>query len=148
MRVRVRFAEGQVSTADASKQLQTGHGANSASLSECTGLKKLNEAEQSRMKLHNFRMAIYLHVDDSLVLGCGAGATLGLLTMDISENMEAAGFRVPERRRGADVQKVVGFQLGMDTGIFSFPPNRHICVRLYWMMRMSGVWTKTFSVLC
>ena len=90
-------------------------------------VKILNEAaeEQSRVELSSFQMAVYLHVDDTLVLGNGVGADLARpLIEEISQNMEAAGFRVPDRRHGKEVEKVVGFRLDMDTGTFTLPVKR------------------------
>ena len=90
-------------------------------------VKILNEAaeEQSRVELSSFQMAVYLHVDDTLVLGNGVGADLARpLIEEISQNMEAAGFRVPDRRHDKEVEKVVGFRLDMDTGTFTLPVKR------------------------
>jgi len=75
------------------------------------GVRILNEAveEHVRVPLGDDRLGLYLHVDDTLVLGVGECAkVVAPLMEEIADNMEAEGFRVPDRRSGVFSAKEEG----------------------------------------
>ncbi|OLP75372.1 hypothetical protein AK812_SmicGene44843 [Symbiodinium microadriaticum] len=127
-----------------------------ASATSC-GVSILNEAveEHVRVPLGDDRLGLYLHVDDTLVLGVGDGAkVVAPLMEEIANNMEAEGFRVPDRRSGDEVCKVVGYEIDARQGMFSLPKKkarllqvafmelagaRYICVEL--LRALVGIWS-------
>ena len=121
------------------------------------GVRILNEAveEHVRVPLGDDRLGLYLHVDDTLVLGVGDCAkVVAPLMEEIADNMEAEGFRVPDRRSGDEVCKVVGYEIDARQGTFSLPMKkarllqaafielagaRYICVEL--LRALVGIWS-------
>ncbi|CAE7504813.1 unnamed protein product [Symbiodinium sp. CCMP2592] len=121
------------------------------------GVRILNEAVEDhvRVLLGDDHLGLYLHVDDTLLLGVGACARLtGPLMEEIADNMEAAGFRVPDRRSGDKIAKVVGYEIDAQKGEFSLPHKkarllqaaflevasaRFVCVEL--LRALVGIWS-------
>ena len=121
------------------------------------GVKILNEAVEDhvRVLLGDDQIGLYLHVDDTLLLGVGECARLtGPLMEEIADNMEAAGFRVPDRRSGDEIAKVVGYEIDAQKGEFSLPRKkarllqaallelasaRFVCVDL--LRALVGIWS-------
>ena len=65
---------------------------------------------------------------------------------EISQNMEAARFRVPDRRHGKEVEKVMGLRLDMDTGTFTLSVKRLELGHARWVdanvfLAVLGVWS-------
>eukprot|EP00439_Symbiodinium_sp_Y106_P030950 s4025_g3.t1 len=121
------------------------------------GVKILNEAVEDhvRVLLGDDQLGLYLHVDDTLLLGVGESARLtGPLMEEIADNMEAAGFRVPDRRTGDEIAKVVGYEIDAQKGEFLLPRKkarllqsaflelanaRYVCVDL--LRALVGIWS-------
>ncbi|CAE7904063.1 unnamed protein product, partial [Symbiodinium sp. KB8] len=119
------------------------------------GLMEKAVEEHVRVPLGDDRLGLYLHVDDTLVLGVGDCAkVVAPLMEEIANNMEAEGFRVPDRRSGDEVCKVVGYEIDARQGTFSLPMKkarllqaafielagaRYICVEL--LRALVGIWS-------
>ncbi|CAE7791178.1 unnamed protein product [Symbiodinium sp. CCMP2592] len=121
------------------------------------GVRILNEAVEDhvRVLLGDDQLGLYLHVDDTLVLGVGDCARLTAPLMEeIADNMEAAGFRVPDRRSGDEIAKVVGYEIDAQKGEFRLPRKkarllqaaflevasaRFVCVEL--LRALVGIWS-------
>ncbi|CAE7839677.1 unnamed protein product [Symbiodinium sp. CCMP2592] len=91
------------------------------------GVQILNEAveDHKRVPLGDDHVGLYLHVDDTLLLGVGDCAGLAAPLMEeIADNMEAAGFKAPDRRSCDEVTKVVGYEIDVRQGAFSLPRRK------------------------
>ncbi|CAE7309115.1 unnamed protein product [Symbiodinium sp. CCMP2592] len=112
------------------------------------GVRILNEAVEDhvRVLLGDDHLGLYLHVDDTLYFSEWAH--------EIADNMEAAGFRVPDRRSGDEIAKVVGYEIDAQKGEFSLPHKkarllqaaflevasaRFVCVEL--LRALVGIWS-------
>ena len=97
------------------------------------GVKLLNESveEHGRVVLGDNQMGVYLHVDDTLVIGSGRTAGLAASLMhEIANRMEEVGFAVPDRRTGDEVKKVIGYEIDAQKGIFALPAKKARLLRL------------------
>ena len=121
------------------------------------GVKILNEAVEDhvRVVLGDEQLGLYLHVDDTLLLGVGECAEIvSPLMEEIADNMEAEGFKVPDRRAGNEISKVVGYEIDAQKGSFALPRRRacllqaalleqanarYVCVEL--LRALVGIWS-------
>ena len=70
---------------------------------------------------------MYLHVDDTLAFTSHSSAvTADAIMTAISEQMERAGFLVPERHTSDTIQKAIGYQMDQKRGRFSLTLPRQV----------------------
>jgi hypothetical protein len=93
------------------------------------GISILNECvvDGRHVRLTPDSGALYLHVDDCIVLGHKhARVSAGTVMNIIADTMEAGGFLVPERFVGNEVRKAVGYKPNLKTGRFTLPDQKQV----------------------
>ena len=93
------------------------------------GVHVMNEAVALKQRKHLSKVqgAMYLHVDDTVVITQrGAAVHADDLMQAVAENYENKGFLVPERVQAKEVVKVVGFEIDPNKGEFQLPLRKQI----------------------
>lgn len=93
------------------------------------GMHVLNEAVALRQRkvIDKCQGAVYLHVDDTVILTTtNAQTPADDLMQAIAEGYEQIGFVVPERVQNSDVIKVLGFEVNSEKGLFVLPLKKQI----------------------
>ena len=93
------------------------------------GVHVMNEAVALKQRKHLSKVqgAMYLHVDDTVVITQkGAAVHADDLMQAVAENYEDKGFIVPERVSAKEVVKVVGFEIDSNRGEFRLPLKKQI----------------------
>jgi hypothetical protein len=87
----------------------------------------LNEScpQGRRVMLDESQGATYLHVDDGLfITPPRAGVRAKDLMESAATDLEALGFRVPDRRSGETLDKIVGYSIQVNPLRFTVPPHK------------------------
>ena len=76
------------------------------------------------------QLALYLHVDDGIVLSDGTDSGRANSTMhELADSLEVAGFHVDDRTESAELEKVVGYELERHPARIRFPLRKSVMLQ-------------------
>ncbi len=103
----------------------------------------LNEScpQGRRVMLDDLQGAAYLHVDDGLFMTPPrAGANAKELMESAVTDLEALGFKVPDRRSGETLDKTVGYAIQVNPLRFTVPPHKLALLRESLSFLLNRTW--------
>ena len=74
-------------------------------------------------RLDKNAMALYVHVDDVVTLGCSINATNALLS-HVLQALTAIGFVISQTDRAEDLKKTLGYEVNRASGCLQFPVEK------------------------